>query len=149
MIYFDLSSKKNVIEDHYKLLEKELKYKAEGSTLSKKQKKFITDNLESILTKKPSDLLQLETRFKTLGKKKNTNAQLKTIFNYNKFIIKNARKYDAYDLANKLGVRVCLYCNRMYTLTIQTSSKKEDHIIRPEFDHFFNKDKHPLLGLSI
>jgi 5-methylcytosine-specific restriction endonuclease McrA len=100
-------------------------------------------------------LIQLDKDFKVelskMNKKKQkiANNKIKEIFNYKNFINKNKKKYDAYDLAKKLDVRVCLYCNRQYTLTVKTGNRKEEHITRPEFDHFFDKDTHPLLAMSI
>jgi hypothetical protein len=44
----------------------------------------------------------------------------------------------------KLDIRVCPYCNRSYTFTINKNNKK----IRPEFDHFYPKDTYPFLALS-
>ena len=52
----------------------------------------------------------------------------------------------SYWLMNKLDIRVCPYCNRSYTFTINGENKN----IRPEFDHFYPKDqgKYPYLALS-
>lgn len=151
MIHFDLSLKKEIIENHFKQLEKDLKDRINNSSLNKVQKKFLIDNLESIITSPPHDLLSLYERFKTIRGKKalKTNSVLKKIFDYDSFVSKKEKKYDAYDLAQKLDLRVCLYCNRMYTLTIKTGSEKKKHITRPEFDHFFDKATYPMLALSI
>lgn len=151
MIYFDLSAKTTIIDEHFKLLEKDLKNRINGSQLNKTLKKFLLDNLECILTDKPSDLLLLNKQFKSLVRSKcsKVNSQLKVIFNYDNFITKTVHKYDAYDLAKKLDLRVCLYCNRMYTLTIQTGEKVDKHITRPDFDHYFDRATHPMLALSI
>lgn len=51
---------------------------------------------------------------------------------------------NGYWLMEKLGVRVCPYCNRNYTITIKT----KDFKVRPEFDHFFPEALHPSLILS-
>lgn len=151
MIHFNLSTKKDVIEEHFNLLEKDFKKNINASQLNKAQKKFLIDNLKSIITKQPSDLLLLNKQFKGLVKSKasTVNSQLKKIFNYKNFIVKKEKKYDAYDLAKKLDVRVCLYCNRMYTLTIKIGNKEKQHITRPEFDHFFDQATYPMLALSI
>lgn len=52
----------------------------------------------------------------------------------------------AYDIANKLNVNTCPYCNRNYINTV--FDKKGNQIIRPTFDHFFPQKFHPLLALS-
>jgi len=52
----------------------------------------------------------------------------------------------AYDIATKLNVNTCPYCNRNYINTV--INKKGKHIIRPTFDHFFPQKRHPFLALS-
>ncbi len=68
-------------------------------------------------------------------------------FNYDKVIsyVHNKKKH-SYWLMDKLDVKVCPYCNRSYTFTINSDNKD----IRPEFDHFYPKDgnKYPYLALS-
>ncbi len=58
-------------------------------------------------------------------------------------------KYDkdiknGYWLMEKLDIKVCPYCNRNYTIAINT----KDFKVRPEFDHFFPEALHPSLILS-
>jgi len=64
---------------------------------------------------------------------------------YKNFITKK-NEYDAYDLASKLQVNVCPYCNINATYTVITQNNKK--ITRPEFDHFYDKDSNPILALS-
>lgn len=68
------------------------------------------------------------------------------IFNYDWFIDKVKNRYCGYDLAKKLEINTCVYCNRNYTNTVIT--KKGQKITRPQFDHFFDKKRHPFLALS-
>jgi len=56
------------------------------------------------------------------------------------------KEYDAYDLASKLQVNVCPYCNLNATYIVVTQNGKK--ITRPEFDHFYDKDSNPILALS-
>jgi len=49
---------------------------------------------------------------------------------------------NGYWLADKLGIKVCPYCNRQYVFTVNNAGT------RPEFDHFLPKSKYPLLALS-
>lgn len=42
-----------------------------------------------------------------------------------------------------LNIRTCPYCNRHYTFTLDKKVKAA-----PEFDHFYDKSKHPLLAVS-
>jgi hypothetical protein len=76
----------------------------------------------------------------------------KKAFNYDsKSIFSDELKYG---LAQKLNLKVCPYCNRNYTLTIN-KEVVNSHLgkikvvkTRPDFDHFFCKSKHPILALS-
>ena len=55
----------------------------------------------------------------------------------------------AYYLTAIKGVNVCTYCNRQYVFTINKPKHKGlEHIVRPELDHWFNKELYPLLSLS-
>lgn len=51
---------------------------------------------------------------------------------------------NGYWLMKKLGITVCPYCNRNYTVTIHT----KDIQVRPEFDHFHPEASYPSLILS-
>ena len=73
--------------------------------------------------------------------------QIEKIFNYKKF------SYDwGYELANKLNVTICPYCNRQFTFTVLAESEVQDgrreKVIRPEFDHYFSQEKYPIFALS-
>jgi hypothetical protein len=153
MIHFDLASKPKIISDHFSSLKKDyLIENIRTSKLNKELKKFIVDNLYEIITGLPVDIQKLNNEFKSLksySDSENLQGKIKAIFNYKKFRDKSVALYDAYDLANSLGVRTCLYCNRMYTITISKGRKTNEKITRPQFDHFFDKAKNPLLSLSI
>ena len=72
------------------------------------------------------------------------NKEISRMFNYeNSFSLKKT-SYSTYNLANKLDISTCTYCNRIYTKTVINPNK----ITRPEFDHWFPKSKYPLLALS-
>lgn len=51
---------------------------------------------------------------------------------------------NGYWLMKELGIKVCPYCNRNYTITIDTDTIK----VRPEYDHFLPEALHPSLILS-
>lgn len=71
---------------------------------------------------------------------------VKYVFNYDLFIKKSKKRYDAYKLAESLDINTCTYCNRNYTNTVVRSDGKK--LTRPQFDHFFDKASNPLLALS-
>lgn len=95
------------------------------------------DNLKKVLIGLPTELDSIKSKFR---KDKN----IRKIFDYENWL--NYDKYNAYDLAEKLDIPTCPYCNRTYTKTVIT--KNREKIIRPEFDHWFPKSEYPLLALS-
>lgn len=82
--------------------------------------------------------------------RKNAKDCCKEIFQYQKFV---ANKNDAYWLLRTLDVRVCPYCNRIYTVTLPSKEELEkDELFkatRSTFDHFYSQDKFPYLALSL
>lgn len=79
-----------------------------------------------------------------ISKYDNIYSILKIIFDYEAFSRKSNNVYSAYDLAQKLDIPTCPYCNRIYTKTVIKPSK----ITRPAFDHWYSKSDFPLLALS-
>jgi hypothetical protein len=153
MIYFDLKQKQEVIDNHYVQLRKTVLNRINKTSLAPTIRNLIRWNIKQILI---GDVERLEFLNRKLRRnreykadKENQNIHLEYIFNYRAFRGKNPNKYDAYDLAKSLGVRTCLYCNRLYTLTVMKGQKDEDKFTRPDFDHFIDKGKNPLLALSI
>jgi len=71
-------------------------------------------------------------------------AQLKSILKYDGGFARKTSPYSTYNLAERLNISTCVYCNRIYTKTVTNPSK----ITRPEFDHWFPKSTYPLLALS-
>lgn len=85
------------------------------------------------------------------------NKILEQVFNYSKFTNKTGFKYgrslywDAYNLTEKLGVRVCPYCNRIYINCVIEKSEtscKTKKITRPSLDHFITQSDYPIFGMS-
>lgn len=70
--------------------------------------------------------------------------ELEPIFKYTGYFAKKSTPYSTYNLAEKLNVHTCIYCNRIYTKTVINPHK----VTRPEFDHWFPKSTYPLLALS-
>lgn len=75
------------------------------------------------------------------------NPILSNIFDYDNWIQRkfNGKNNGSY-LAERLQINTCPYCNRAYTFTLSNGNKS---IVRPEFDHFFNKSTYPYLSLSL
>lgn len=118
----------------------------------------VQSSLEILLKGKPKALLDIQNYF---SEKYGMNSDdpyggseyfcdvTNKIFNYAKL---SGNKEFAYELAKKIGVTICPYCNREFinTIVIEESeeSRSKCEISRPEFDHFFPKSKYPLLALS-
>lgn len=153
MIYFDLKNKQEAIDNHYAQLRELVLYRISKTSLAPSIRKFIRREIKQILIGDVEKLEFLNRKLKRnreyKADRENQKQALKYIFNYGVFSSKDEKRYDAYDLAKKLGIRTCLYCNRLYTLTVVKGERDEDKLTRPDFDHFIDKGKNPLLGLSI
>ena len=97
-------------------------------------------SLEEVIRAKPKKLHEIAVWAE--DKKADYDFMIKK---YKNFTSKK-KEYDAYALASKLQVNVCPYCNLNTTYTVIVENNKK--IIRPEFDHFYDKDTHPILALS-
>jgi hypothetical protein len=76
------------------------------------------------------------------------------IFNYERLIedgykiapVQKTKYWDAYSLCGELDIKVCPYCNRIYTFTVQ---KEKDKVsVRPSLDHYMPKSKFPFFAIS-
>jgi len=113
-------------KEHYK----NLKFKLEKFPNNHKY------NLEEVITAKPQKLNEI-----TKWAKDKKSDYTFMIGKYKNFATKK-REYNAYDLAEKLKINVCPYCNINSIYTV----KKQ--ILRSEFDHFYDKENYPILALS-
>lgn len=107
----------------------------------------INDKIDNILIGEPKNLFQIsEYLNEYIFSFQVILEAITEVFNYDWFVKKKVQKYDAYKLAESLGITSCVYCNRNYTNTV--ISEKGEKISRAQFDHYFDKGKHPLLALS-
>lgn len=90
----------------------------------------------------------IKADFETLGKiaeilDKLSESQHKELEQYKEFLIKKLykQKFPRNEFMESLGVTVCPYCNRNFV----NSAKKRTMC---DLDHFYNKDKYPLLAVS-
>ena len=73
--------------------------------------------------------------------------RLEDAFDYEHVLSQNKER--AYRLTEMKGANVCTYCNRQYVFTVNKPKKKGlEHIVRPELDHWYNKELYPLMSLS-
>ncbi|WP_059025488.1 hypothetical protein [Gabonibacter massiliensis] len=157
MINISTPNTQSALKEHLKALRPILEKRIKGLNIT-------IAECEQIIKCKPEDMLKMFTEWKKQGKiqikqeKKKENIidiqyigdkRITKIFNYAEFAKKGNEekgKYGAYQLAKNLDIRVCPYCNRMYTVTAIHS--KNEFITRPEFDHFFPQSTYPLFALS-
>ncbi len=108
---------------------------------------LVFDLLDDLLTGKPEKLMEISISLMPfIEASADIKKGVEYVFNYDVFIKKAKKRYDAYELAETLDVRTCTYCNRNYTNTVIT--KNGNKLTRPQFDHYFDKASHPLLAIS-
>lgn len=114
---------------------------------------YIVPSLDIILIGKPSNIRGINAYiyFKLNGEffdiKSDVEIGMKYAFNYENFVSKDTKPFNAYSLAELLNINTCPYCNRNYTNTVICLADGRK-IARPQFDHYFDKGTYPLLSLS-
>lgn len=151
MNYIDvtLHKIKNAREEHLSNLLSLIQKRIDDSIISRRSrlffKKYIISNLDIILTGTPQELLDIHEEIASRCYPK-VISEIKKVFRYQGwFDRKKSSIYNVYDLARNIDIPTCIYCNRMYTKTVISGKQK---ITRPSFDHWFTKEKYPLLALS-
>ena len=113
---------------------------------------FILEHLEKIIKSKPSEMLNIENDLKAkwvengLGDEATFNRESKKLFvekGYKSWFISHAINYN---LSEWLDQHTCAYCNKQYILVARKKDGKKG--INCQFDHWFDKEKHPLFALS-
>ncbi len=116
---------------------------------------FTKEKVEEYMTARPKKLLELhEEMVRTLGDASGVLSEanrkfVEHVFNYESYIKQNQEM--SYALAHLMDVNTCTYCNRQYTLTVDDVDKNGEtieHLVRPEFDHWFSQVDYPDLALS-
>lgn len=172
MIYFDTAHPKiiDALNEHVRCLRDKIWEKVKIFDGGKYINLLTPCTIDAVLRMEPRKLFQLNLLFYkstiagfklkdfeyylSLGDKKKDplkkkfnelKGDLDKLFDYKSFCTKG-EAYSAYNLADKLDVPTCIYCNRIYTKTVIRNKKKK--ITRPAFDHWYPKSKFPLLQLS-
>lgn len=111
--------------------------------------------LKQLLISEPEDLTHLNDdlveKLNALPVPNKPSEQLLLdIFNY-KGVFNDSSKIRAFWLAKKIERNTCVYCNRQYIFTVEdyNEGNSMERIVRPVFDHWFPKDKYPLLSISL
>ncbi len=99
--------------------------------------KFLTANIDNLISGKPEELIKINLEYNKLSLTNNDKELVNSFFlqtGYGNF--KNIK------FLNKLDIDTCSYCNKNYTLNITKNNA------RAQLDHWFPKDKFPVLALS-
>lgn len=117
----------------------------------------ITDNVHSILLLPPEKLeewaVKIDNEYPNIFSARSTNNKMESTelgkqileaFNYD-----NYRNNRLIDLAKMLNVKCCPYCNMHYTLYAEEGTKRSDQLAKFQFDHFYSKNKYPMLSMSM
>ena len=108
---------------------------------------YIMDYIDDILIGEPFRLIEISDYIKPfIDSIPDFKKAVEYVFNYKTFTTHANSRYDAYQLAHLLDVRTCTYCNRNYTNTVIKDNGKK--LTRPQFDHYFDKARHPVLAIS-
>ena len=156
----------------------EAKIKNKVKSRDGKQKDFYTHllkHLPELLVGQPAKLRQLKSELEaklkliptTRGERKHVRKFLFSTFDYSSFVESYLPHWGAYSYVQSLNVQTCLYCNRLYTFTLDrkqnarnyntTKTKDASRIrladihgkTRPELDHFYPQSQFPYLALSL
>lgn len=73
--------------------------------------------------------------------------ECKKLFDYGKFSSKKTNGWNAYGLCGSSKYQTCPYCQQAGALTVYRASDTKS--FRPTLDHFYPKDQHPFLALSL
>ena len=152
MLSINLGTKTEAFaEEHYDELKKWVIRRKNKYANDSFLKNFIDNNLETILKGNPIELKCKDSEIKTNRFYSRFKIEIEKIFDYPAF--RKSKKYNGYILSEKLNIKCCPYCNRNYTSSHQTFYKDingeiKDKYVFPEFDHFYPKDKYPLLAIS-
>lgn len=159
MIKIELSKDlKNKIENrHWAWFDNRSKRHFNAKQSPETYKDFICDKLclrwnevERLIKGDFEELQDFKARLGIINREDKDYDKLMTAFGYENFCeSKNEDEekiWNAYEFCKKIGVNVCVYCNRQYIYTVGDVYNKID---RPEIDHFFPKSNYPYLSCSL
>ena len=134
-----------IVENYSKGLHDYLYQDARGGHVNREKLR------ELLLTRLPGGQVPACLNFKLdrndREQKKHAKALYEYVFCYEEFSkLKNGSGHiGIHDFVARLGVKVCPYCNRLFITTVNTPNRK----VRPQLDHFRNKNDYPFLALSV
>lgn len=103
------------------------------------------DNIKRLVLAKPNEFKDIKGEFDKKFKQPGAEG-FGDFKDYMENQYKTMRDKYGYWLLKTLNIKVCPYCNRQYTFTIEKEKKKVK--VSPELDHFYSKSTYPFLALS-
>jgi len=136
MIKIERSNLSDIADEYLKKLQQK-RFNKSG----KKVRTHFVDNMQRIVLSKPDNFASIITEFTSKFNEQGAE-DFESFKKYMENQYDRMRNEHGYWLLKKLNLKVCPYCNRQYTFTI------EDKKVSPELDHFYPKSKHPYFALS-
>ncbi len=102
--------------------------------------------LKAILLYTPKEIEENKVHFEIVNRYDGIKKAIADAFNYTKF-----RQNVLVELAKRLNVKVCPYCNMQYTLFAEKKDGKHKvkQLAKLQFDHFVNKNDYPMFSMSL
>lgn len=117
------------------------------SKIEQRLLRWLKTNLHYVLVASPIQLqkmAKISDAFICANLSVSFKNDLKKAFHYDQY-----RKGILVELAEKLNVKSCPYCNMQYTLFAEKGNRKSDKIAKMQFDHFYNKEDYPFFSMSL
>ena len=103
------------------------------------------ERLRKVVLALPKDLEKWAEEWDKLKDvRKEFKKKLSSVFNYTGY-----RATILVELAKKLNVKSCPYCNMHYTLYVEDSYEKNDGLAKFQYDHFYDKSTYPMFSMSL
>jgi hypothetical protein len=141
---YKISNLEQIANEHYLAIEDYVTHRASTqnnlASLNLKIKQCFGQNydLKKLILAKPEQLEQLSLTCKR--RKCEALSFMQTLYGY--FNGTKLNPYNARVLIQKLGIKVCPYCNRNYIYNVDDTKRTS------EFDHFYPQAHYPFLAMS-
>lgn len=104
---------------------------------------LVDKNLKDLLTMPPTELDKFVTDLNLVNSPLINERSILYKIYYRVFVEQGYGSINNLEFINKIGIHTCPYCNRNYIYTLNKEGE-----IKPEIDHFYHKNKYPILGAS-
>lgn len=136
MIKIERDNLDDIAREYLLKLQNKIRYKADKHVRS-----HYINNIERLVLAKPYEFDNIQNEFNNEFNRPNAE-DFDKFKDYMENQYKEMRNEHGYWLLKKLKVKVCPYCNRQYTFTIEKEK------VSPELDHYYPKSTYPYLALS-